>query len=201
MTHVKRVYRSELRAQQTEATRQRILEAAASLFARQGYQDVTMDQLAGQAGVAVQTLYAAFGSKLDLAAAVVRDTLARAGIPEQVERLGTISDAELALRTVARVNRLVDERLVDLLDLLDVTRLRESVAMGDRLRERDLAAALVTVAASPRRRPDLTEADMRDVLLALTAPMLFRTLVKDRGWTAERYEQWLGDLLVVALLR
>ena len=82
MEPVKRTYRSTLRTEQTEVTRRRILDAARLLFARQGYQGATMDQLAEEAGVAIQTLYAAFGSKLKLAVAVIDEVLASIGIPE-----------------------------------------------------------------------------------------------------------------------
>ena len=158
-----------------------------------------MQQLAEEAGVATQTLYVAFGSKLNLAAAVIGDALSAAGIPELVRQSARIGDPEEALRYVAHVNRLVDERLVDLQDLLNVASLRETAQLSDQLRERDLAGVLAIVSNSPRRR-EVSEEDLRDTLLALTSPSLYQMLVKERGWSADRYERWLGDLLVKALL-
>lgn len=199
MGTVKRPYRSQVRTEQAEATRRRIVDAARRLFARQGYQGATMQQLAEEAGVATQTLYVAFGSKLNLAAAVIGDALSAAGIPELVRQSARIGDPEEALRYVAHVNRLVDERLVDLQDLLNVASLRETAQLSDQLRERDLAGVLAIVSNSPRRR-EVSEEDLRDTLLALTSPSLYQMLVKERGWSADRYERWLGDLLVKALL-
>src|SRR4051812_254243 len=54
------------RTQRARATRSRILRAAYSLFAAQGYPAVTMAAVAAEASVAVQTLYFTFGTKAEL---------------------------------------------------------------------------------------------------------------------------------------
>lgn len=201
MDTVKRAYRSQLRAEQTVATRRRILEAAQLLFARQGYQGTTMEQLAEEAGVAIQTLYAAFGSKVNLAVAVVDEVLVSIGILELSRQAGAVDDAEQVLRIAAHINRLIGERLVDLEALISGANLQEIAQASTRKRKAGIAGALATVLGSPRRRPDLSDDEMGDALLALTSEALYRTLVKEQGWTPERYQQWLGDLLVAALLR
>ena len=201
METVKRSYRSKLRAEQTVATRRRILDAAQVLFARQGYQGTTMEQLAEEAGVAMQTLYAAFGSKVNLAVAVVDEVLASIGIPELSRQAGEVRDAEQVLRYAAHINRLIGERMVDLEALISGANLQELAQASTRKRKDGIAGALATLIASPRRRPDMSDDEIRDALLALTSEALYRTLVKEQGWTPERYEHWLSDLLVAALLR
>src|SRR3712207_4891753 len=64
------------RVEQARATRRRIIAAAAAQFVAHGYGATLLDQVAEQAGVAVQTVYFHFGNKrtllkeaLDLAAA------------------------------------------------------------------------------------------------------------------------------------
>lgn len=201
MATVKRTYRSKLRAEQTETTRRRILDAARLMFARQGYQGATMDQLAEEAGVAIQTLYAAFGSKLNLAIAVIDEVLASIGIPEMARQAGEIGDAEQTLRYAAHVTRLVSERLIDLEGLISVANRHEIAHVSDRMRERNISGVLATVLDSPRRRQDLSNDEIRDVFLALASLTVYRMLVKEGGWTPERYEHWLGDLLITSLLR
>ena len=201
MEQVKRVYRSKLRAEQTEATRRRILDAARRLFAGQSYEGVTMEQLAEEAGVAIQTLYAAFGSKFNLACAVVQEALSSAGVPEMTQRATAITDAQEALRYVAHVNRVVDERLLDLDNILSANSMREVAQTSARARENDLTGVVATVLASPRRRADLSQGEVRDIIVTLTAPLLYRMLVAERGWSLERYEKWLGDMLVASLLQ
>src|SRR6478672_5080563 len=58
-----RRYESPRRREQAAATRREILEAAHRLFAQQGYAGTTMADLAGEAGVALKTVYVAFETK------------------------------------------------------------------------------------------------------------------------------------------
>jgi AcrR family transcriptional regulator len=51
-----RPYRSELRQQQAEDTRRRVVQAAVALFSQQGYRATTFTQLAREAGVSVETV-------------------------------------------------------------------------------------------------------------------------------------------------
>src|SRR4029077_11086803 len=91
----KRSYDSALRKQQASQTRMRILDAAQRLFAEKGYPASTVEAIAGAAGVAVDTVYAAFGSKRGVLRALLNvrvggdeaelDLLARAG-PQAVQR-------------------------------------------------------------------------------------------------------------------
>ncbi|MCM4083787.1 TetR/AcrR family transcriptional regulator [Paractinoplanes hotanensis] len=54
------------RAEQTRATRRRIIAAAASQFVTHGYGATLLEQVAQEAGVAVQTVYFHFGNKRTL---------------------------------------------------------------------------------------------------------------------------------------
>jgi len=51
-----RNYRSELRQQQAEQTRSRVVEAAAELFAADGYARTTLAKIAAAAGVSAETV-------------------------------------------------------------------------------------------------------------------------------------------------
>jgi AcrR family transcriptional regulator len=62
-------YNMELRSAGVEATRQRILEAAADVFLERWYDDVTLAELAQQAGVSGQTVINHYGGKEQLATA------------------------------------------------------------------------------------------------------------------------------------
>lgn len=50
----------------SEEKNRQIMDAAVALFMRQGYDGVSMDQIADEAGVSKQTVYSHFGSKEDL---------------------------------------------------------------------------------------------------------------------------------------
>ena len=76
---VVRPYRSELRAQQTATTRERILDATVRVLAG-GLADVTVPAVAREAGVSVPTVYRHFRTKRDLLAALQPHLQQRAGI-------------------------------------------------------------------------------------------------------------------------
>jgi|SRR5579864_6908229 len=65
-------------AEAKTATRQRILEAATSLFARDGWQDATTRAIALEAGIATGTLFNYFPTKEAVAAALIAEALERA---------------------------------------------------------------------------------------------------------------------------
>jgi len=52
-----------------------------------------------------------------------------------------------------------------------------------------------------RLRPGVNNQVARDILWALTGRELYRALVRERGWTSQKYEDWLGETLVASLLR
>src|SRR5690242_9982290 len=65
-----RRYDSPRRREQAEETRRQILDAARTLFERQGYATTTIAAVAAEAGVALKTVYVAFASKPALLRAV-----------------------------------------------------------------------------------------------------------------------------------
>src|SRR2546429_5882118 len=62
----RRPYESPRRRAQAEATRKDILDAAQRLFEANGYAATTMAEIAGEAGVALKTVYLAFETKSGL---------------------------------------------------------------------------------------------------------------------------------------
>ena len=74
-----RSYRSQLRAEQAEATRARILDATVRVMAA-GLASVSIPAVAHEAGVSIPTVYRHFGAKTDLLAAVYPHLERRAGL-------------------------------------------------------------------------------------------------------------------------
>jgi AcrR family transcriptional regulator len=87
MTHIAsgaaRIYRSQLRAQQGEETRGRILDATVRVMA-DGIASVSIPAVAREAGVSIPTVYRHFGTKRELLAAVYPHVVRRAGLNELV---------------------------------------------------------------------------------------------------------------------
>jgi len=78
-----REYRSQLRAQQADQTRSRILDATLRVMA-DGVASVSIPAVAREAGVSVPTIYRHFGTKRDLLAALYPHLEQRAGLDEMV---------------------------------------------------------------------------------------------------------------------
>jgi AcrR family transcriptional regulator len=74
-----RTYRSQLRAEQAEATRARILDATTPLMAR-GVASLSIPAVAREAGVSVPTVYRHFATKQQLVEAIYPHVMRRAAI-------------------------------------------------------------------------------------------------------------------------
>jgi AcrR family transcriptional regulator len=201
---------SSLRAEQARGTQRRIVAAARALLLEHGYAGTTMAAVARAAGVAVQTVYNAFGTKAALAKRVLDVTVAGddEDVPIRARPEGRAVDAEAdprrKLAGAAHLARLLSERAGPLLAVLSAGRgsdpeLDQLLATSDD--ERLRAATRIVGGLDPGDlRDGVTQEEARDLLWLLYAPEVYARLVEQRGWSLDAYERWLGDLLVTALL-
>jgi AcrR family transcriptional regulator len=98
--------------------RRAILDAATTLFLRDGYQATSMDEIAGLAGVSKQTVYSQFGDKENLFRDVVTAVVDEAATPvfAEVSILPDGGDLESDLRDLASrlLARVIQPRLLQL---------------------------------------------------------------------------------------
>jgi TetR/AcrR family transcriptional regulator, regulator of cefoperazone and chloramphenicol sensitivity len=201
----RRVYRSPTRRRQAAETRARILAAARALLAEHGYAGTTAEAIAHQAGVAVQTVYAAFGSKRGILAELLRGAQQTPAAEEVRARLRATEDSEARLRLAPAIGRRVYEEMAPGLELLRGAGLvaPELAALEREIEERRRAGTdrlADYLAERGRLRAGLAPAAAADVLWAMTGPDLYRLLVLERRWSGDAYECLLGDVLVAALL-
>lgn len=91
-----RKYRMDTREQAVAQTRERILGALFELAADRVFPDISLDDVAAEAGVSVQTILRHFGSRAGLIEATMEHALARvAG-----ERETPVGDVERAVRVI-----------------------------------------------------------------------------------------------------
>jgi AcrR family transcriptional regulator len=76
------------RRQKQEQTRQRLLDAAARVFARRGYQQATLEEIANEAGFTIGAVYSNFSGKEDLFLA-----LADQEVEQRVAEIHAVGDA------------------------------------------------------------------------------------------------------------
>ena len=185
-------------------TRRRILEAARRLVAAVGYSTVTMDAIAKEAGVAYQTVYSVFGTKLRLAEAMIE-----AGWPHIDEALELVNEARESadptvwLRTAARITRRINEPCGDLARFMresgDPVLLARYRKVEDE-RFSQLHEVTNFLERSGRLRSTITSSEALAVLWAMTGADWYYQLVLQRRWKPERFEEWLGEALINLLL-
>lgn len=200
-----RAYHSPARHRQAEETRRRITGAARKLLVEKGFDGTTIEAVAREAGVAVQTVYAIYGSKRGLVAGLMDQARFGPAFAEQVARVLEATDPDLRLALTAGVARRVHDAERSMLDVLHGAGMvaPELAAMAhDRENERydGQGRTLALLAEQGRLREDLDVTAARDVLWALTGHEPYRLLVIERRWSSDRYERWLGELLQRALL-
>jgi len=191
-----------------------ILSAAGALFRERGYGAASVSLIAREAGVAVETIYRAFGSKGNLFKAVVEATVAggptRADVPVEqrpavravIEESDPVRQLELYAATQPGIHR----RSGPLLRAL-----RDVAASDPELAAlwHDLESARLTgqgrlagmLAERGSLRPGLNIDEARDVTWTLCSLAVYDHLVIERGWSDERYRAWLAATLAGALLR
>jgi AcrR family transcriptional regulator len=206
-----RRYDSTRRRAQAAATRDDILDAAQRLFEQRGYAATTMDAIAGEAGVALKTVYVAFETKSGLLRAVWNHLL-RAGrdevpIAEQpwYREIVDEPDPERQLRLVARNGRMTKLRIAGVLEVIrsaaptdpDTGELWNRIRSDFYANQRLIAESL---AAKDALRSGVDADTATDILWTLNISNLWQLLVVERGWPPERYEQWIGDIACSQLL-
>jgi AcrR family transcriptional regulator len=194
------------RAAKAAATRRRICASAQRRFVAAGYTGTTMEAVAADAGVAVQTVYFVFHTKAELLratfdAAVLGDFDAP---PPQAQewfrRALDEPDPGRAIDVFVAGNARIHARLGPLVGVLQasgVAEVRELFEDRERLRWEGYHL----FAKSLRRRGALrgSTKDATDVLFAMCGPQLHAVLA-ERGWSARKWERWTSAALRRQLL-
>jgi AcrR family transcriptional regulator len=194
-----------MRQRQAEETRRRIVEAARRLFLTKGYEDTTIWAVARATGVATQTVYAGFDSKRGLLSEIMDRATFGPTYQELVSQALAAEDPVARLKLAARIARQVHDSWRGEIELLRGAGVvaPELAALEREREDRRFEAQkpmIEYLAQRGRLRQGLDVPKARDILWALTGRELYRNLVVERAWSSARYEAWLADLLVSALL-
>lgn len=187
-------------------TRDRLLEAAETEFTANGYAATTVTRLAAAAGVSVQTLYLAWGSKRELLRGYMEHALAGdAASPEDVAhrfagltpaaRMTELADvvAEIAARAATgwmlyRDAAAIDQEIAADWDDLQTLRHRLFTRVLSDVPEAALADGLTREAAV-------------DTAWAIASPEAYDLLVRRLGYSLDGFREWMRGTLARAVLR
>lgn len=197
----RRRYDASKRRAAAEARRLLVLDVAARLFAENGWNGTTLTQVAAEAGVSVELVTSAFGTKPALLmAAMQRVSFGEHDLPSAVQALGLPDEPDMA-RRLDLVVGLACRALVPLAPLVPVL---------TQAADRDEDAAATVRAANHRHeaasrliaeavRGGEVEPTVVDQVVVLTRSETFLAFTRDRGWTTEQYGDWLRRALAWVL--
>jgi AcrR family transcriptional regulator len=210
MTEVKRQYDASGRREQARRRRRDVVIAARELFEANGYRATTLAEVARQAGVSVESIYKGFGTKAALAKAVFDFVIAgddelvpvaerpeaqavqaepdvRRKIQLYVDGLARRQARSARVQILIRDGRHHDETLRETWQTLLDERLTGMTMFGRHLVE------------SGQLRDGITVDEVADVLWTYIAVELYELLVLHRGWSLERYADWIARAITHAL--
>jgi len=185
---MKRSYTMGARAQAVEETRQRILDALFLLSATRMFPDISLDDIATEAGVSVQTVLRQYGSRASLIETYTRYAIDRVA----EERTTPVGDVAAALRV-----------------LLDHYELRGDTAMLMLAQEKsDPQVGIITEQGRQMHRgwvanvfaPFAEPHDaLIDLLVVATDVYTWKLLRRDRGLSRGQTEQRMNELVTAVL--
>jgi AcrR family transcriptional regulator len=202
----RRGYDSTGRRAQAQATRAKILDVARRLFIEQGFAGTSMAQVAAAAGVSAPTVFAAFKSKVNLLKVAAETMIVGDAEPvplaerPEMRHVHAGATAEEVLDRLATLNAATAERAYPIFAVLYAAadaepEIAELVRLIDTQR---LAGATMLARTVVERIGDNTPArlaEVRDTIWAFNSLAMYGLLVVQRGWSVERYRDWLRRAL------
>lgn len=207
----RRAYHAPRRAARAAATRAAILAAARKVFIARGYRAATVADIAAEAAVAVDTIYATLGRKPALLRELVETAIsgqAEAVPAEERDYVASIRAASSARDKVAiyaTAVTAIQQRLAPIFEVLrDAATTDEDCAalwrqISDR-RARNMRLLAAELRATGQLRSDLSDDDVADIIWSMNAAEYWSLLVRQRGWTPQRFAAFLIDAWTRLLL-
>lgn len=198
------------RRDRARATRLRIIEASAVLFAEQGYAGTTMEAIAQAAGVAVQTVYFVFHTKGELLIETMsvlawgpepRSQAARGWIQLAFETSGGARQLAIAVDAGAEIYRRAAPLFGALIAASSVDPEVRTAWQGivDE-RRAGMSRLIEFMNGRGELREGVSSSYAADVLVGLHRHELFLAFTRECGWSVETYKAWLFATLCRQLL-
>jgi AcrR family transcriptional regulator len=194
-----------LRTQAADETKERVLGVARALFARHGIDRTTIAQIAERAEVAPSTVYALYKSKEGILRGLMRGALFGESFVAARRELEGVTDPVRLIALSARVARAIYEGEAKELGLMrgasafsPAVRKLEQEFESLRLEMQEERVTLLF--ARKKQKQGLSIDEARRILWMYTSREVYRMLVQESGWSPDRYEEWLSEALVGALV-
>jgi AcrR family transcriptional regulator len=188
-----------------EDTRNRLLQAAQEEFPVRGYAGTTVTRLAATAGVSVQTLYLAWGSKRALLRGYMENALSGgAGSPEDAaRRFAGLSPRERLAELAALVTEIAERAASGWSLYRDASAVDPEIAADwnelQMLRHRLFTRILGDIPVSALAE-GLTMKTAVDTAWTIASPESYDLLVHRLGYQLEEFRDWMRQNLITAIL-
>ena len=197
--------RTDRRQAMAGQTRHDILQTARQLFARQGYAATSVTDIAREAGVAVQTIYARLGSKRGMLMALIDLIDEEAGAGGLVAGIRAASTPEDDLAAQIRLTRVFQQRCGDIIGALFAAAAAEpdlatAVAEGQRRHRDGARLAVARIAELGGLRGDLAPEHAAALIAIATTHEAWRELRNAYRLSWADAEALLRDMLGRAVL-
>jgi AcrR family transcriptional regulator len=188
-----------------EETRRRLQQAAAEEFIEHGYAAATVNRIAKRAGVTVQTLYLAWGSKRALLRAYMTSSLTegRGSAPEIGERFTGLSPWEITEGMARLIGKTAATSGAGWKLYRDAAATDPEIAEDwDQLQalRRFAFEKIVSRIPATALRAGVDHPTARDMAWAIASPETYELLVTRAGYSLAEFEQWMATTLAGALL-
>jgi len=198
----RRLNRREVSAAET---RREILRAARRLFAEHGYVGTSLQQIAEESGVAVQTIYSSVGSKAALVLALNDLIDEEAGVAQLGAAVFAETDPPKMIAKGIHLTRQLNERCGDLLQVMLSAVPAEpdvAAAVSDGMRRHESGASELAqrLGALGALRAGTTPERAAAAFSMMTSPASWLQLTQRAGWTFDESEAWLTESLTQLLL-
>lgn len=186
-------------------TRRRLLTAAGEEFVERGYTAATVGRIAQRAGVTVQTLYLAWGSKRALLHGYIESVLAgSAGSPEEVvEHFVGLSATEIAGELAGTVG-LVAARSATAWKLYRDAAASDPEIAADwqelQNMRRTTMQRIIGMIPAEALRVGLSADSAADTAWVIASPESYDLLVRTAGYSLDEYTEWMASTLRAAIL-
>lgn len=205
MTGINHDRRLGPRAERSRETRRRVIDAALRLFVENGYMPTTMTAIAKEAGVAVQTLYLAFGSKASILSATLDVAIVGDDEPVPllqrpwVQELRSEQDGCRAVAIVCREVATLFQRVAPLHVAIRAATgdadVADLLARDQQNRYEGERQVISMLASKPGFNTDLGEERAADIVYGLLSEAVYLLLCVDRGWNIEDWTTWITETL------
>ena len=167
---------------------------------------MTIEAIALKAKISAPSVYSIFKSKTGILTELLDQATFGADYESSVRQALEARDPESRLRIAASIARRIHDAQSATFDLLRgagvvAPELAKLEQQRECLRYERQEQMIISLRDAGALRPALDYNTARDTFWMLTGRDVYRMLVCERGWSSQKYEDWLANTLVQSLLK